>query len=81
MDRDTSHWTGLPKALANLVLNIARVGVSTVSLGNLFQYLIILTVGNFFLIFNLNFPSFSLYSLLSVLSLQFLMKSPSMASL
>lgn len=39
MSRDTSHWTGLPKALSNLALNTARTGASTASPGNLFHHL------------------------------------------
>lgn len=49
---------------------------STASLGNLFQYLATFTLKNFFPKSRLNFLPFSLYPLLLVLSLQFLMKSP-----
>ncbi|NXD71520.1 TRPC1 protein, partial [Eolophus roseicapillus] len=49
-----------PKALSNLALNTARDGAFTISLGSLFQWLTTLTVKNFLLISNLNFPCFSL---------------------
>lgn len=42
------------KALCSLDLNTARVRASATSLGNLFQC--VLSVKNFFLISNLNFP-------------------------
>lgn len=59
MGKDTSHWTRLFKVLSNLILNTARIGVSTTSLGNLFQSLTTLKMKIFFLILNLIFPSFS----------------------
>lgn len=39
MCRDSSHYIRLLKALSSLALNTVRVGASTTSLGNLFQYL------------------------------------------
>ncbi|KAK4831170.1 hypothetical protein QYF61_015640 [Mycteria americana] len=66
----------LLKAPSNLALNTSRDGASTASLGNLFQCLATLIVKNFFLISNLNLPSFSLKPLPLVLSLQALVKSP-----
>lgn len=39
MCRDSSHKTRLLKTLSSLALNAVRVGASTTSLGNLFQYL------------------------------------------
>lgn len=48
------------KTLPNLALNPARVGASTASLDNLFQYLTTPTVKNFFLISNLNLSFFNL---------------------
>uniref|UniRef100_A0A8B9FE65 Cilia- and flagella-associated protein 47 domain-containing protein n=1 Tax=Amazona collaria TaxID=241587 RepID=A0A8B9FE65_9PSIT len=64
-----------PNALSSLALNTARDGAFTTSLGKPFQYLSILTVKNFFLLSNLNFPCLSLNPLPLVLSLQSLMKS------
>ncbi|KAK4828307.1 LOW QUALITY PROTEIN: hypothetical protein QYF61_025319 [Mycteria americana] len=71
----------LLKAPSNLASNISRDGVPTTSLGNLFQCLTILILENFFLISNLNLPSFSLKPLTLVLSLHALVKSPSPAFL
>ena len=61
--------------------NASREGAATASLGNLFQCLTTLMVKNFFLIFDLNLPSFSLKPLPLVLSLRALVKSPSPAFL
>lgn len=61
MSRDTSHWIRLLKASSNLVFNTDRDGRSTISLGSLLS-LTSPPVNKFFLIFNLNFPSFSLYA-------------------
>jgi len=60
MGRDTFHQIRLLKAPSNLALNTAREGVFTVSLGNVFEGLTALTAKNFFLIPNVNLPSFSL---------------------
>ena len=60
MSRDIFHQTRLFKAASNLALNTAREGAATASLSNLFQCFTTLTVKNFFLISNLNLPSFSL---------------------
>ena len=81
MGRDTSHQNRLLKALSSLASNTCRDGASTASLGNLFQCLSTLIGKNFFLISNLNPPSFSLKPLTLVLSLHYLTKSPSPAFL
>ena len=60
MGRDTFHQTTLLKALSSLALNTAREGAVTASLGNLCQCLTTLMVKNFFLISNVNLPSFTL---------------------
>ena len=65
--RDTFHLIGLLKALSNLALNISREEASTTSLGNLFQCLTTFMVKNFFLIFSLNLPFFTLKPLALVL--------------
>ena len=57
--------TRLPRAIPSLALNASRDGVSTTSLGNLFQHATTLWVKNFFLISNLNLPCPSLTSALS----------------
>jgi len=49
--RDTFQWTNLLQAPFHLALNTSREGAATASLGNLI-------VKNFFLISNLNLPSF-----------------------
>ena len=77
MGRDTFHQTRLLQAPSNLALNTAREGAPTASLGNLFQGLTALIVKTFFLISNVNLPSFSLKSLPLVLSLRALMKNTS----
>jgi len=58
-------------------LNTYREGAATASLGNLCQCFTTLTVKNFFLISNLNLPSFILQPFPLVLSLHTLVKSPS----
>jgi len=74
-------WAGTPstrllKAPSNLALNTSREGASTAPLGNLFQCLTTLIVKKFFLISNLNLPSFSLKPLpLALLSLHAHVKS------
>lgn len=55
----------------NLALNTSSNEISTASLGNLFQCLTTLIVENFFLMSDLNLPSFSLKPLPLVLSLHF----------
>ena len=57
-------------------LNTSREGAATASLGNLCQCFTTLTVKNFFLISNLNLPSFSLKLFPLVLSLHTLWKVP-----
>jgi len=79
--RDTFHQTRLLRAPSNLASNTAREGAVTASLGSLGQGLTTLTVKNFFLILNLNLPSFSLKPLPLVLSLHVLTKTPSPAFL
>ncbi|KAK4829612.1 hypothetical protein QYF61_005739 [Mycteria americana] len=63
------HFQRLLKAPSNLALNTSKDGASTTSLGNLFQCLTTLIGKNFFLISNLNLPSFSLKPLPLALSL------------
>ena len=70
---DTYHKSRLLKAPSSLALNTSRTPAT--SLGNLFQCLTTLIVKNFFLLSNLNFPSFSLKPLLLVLSLHTLVKT------
>ena len=53
--RDTIHFTRFLKAPSNMTLNTSSKGVSTTSLGNLFQCLTTLRVKNFNLIPNLMF--------------------------
>ena len=77
MGRDPTHQTRVLQALSNLALSTAREGAVTASLGNVGQGLTTLTVKNFFLLSNLNLPSFSLKLLPLVLSLHALFKSPS----
>jgi len=60
MGRETLHQPRLLQALSNLGLNTAREGAARAFLGNLGQGLTTLRVKNFFLISNLNLPSFSL---------------------
>lgn len=48
IDRDTSHYTKLLKALSNLALNSDRIGAFTDSLSNMFQCLTTLKVQSFF---------------------------------
>jgi len=74
MGRDTFHQTRLLKAPSSLASNTAREGAATASLGSLCQRLTTLTVKNFFLISNLNLPSFSLKPLTCFLSLRALVK-------
>jgi len=77
MSRDIFHQPWLLRAPFSLALNTAREGAATASLGNLGQCLTTLMVKNFFLISNLNLPSFSLELFPLVLSLHTLVKSPS----
>jgi len=81
MGRDTFYQTRVLKVPSSLGLNTAREGATRASLGNLGQHITTLTVKNFFLISNLNLPSFSLKLLPLVLSLCVLVKSPSPAFL
>jgi len=60
MGRDIFHQLRLLRAPSSLALNTAREGEATASQGNLGQCFTILMVKNFFLISNLNLPSFSL---------------------
>jgi len=60
MSRDTFHQPRLLQAPSNLALNPAREGAATASLGTLGQGLTTVVVKNFFLISNLNLPSFIL---------------------
>jgi len=74
MGRDTFHQTRLLRAPSNPALNTAREGAATASVGNLFQCFTTLMVKNFFLISNLDLPSFSLEPFPLVLSLHTLVK-------
>jgi len=58
MSRDIFHQPRLLRAPSNLALDTAREGAATASLGNLGQCFTTLKVKNFFLISNLNLPSF-----------------------
>jgi len=73
--RDTFHQTRLLKAPAYPALNTTREGAATASLGKLCQGLTTLRVKKFFLLSNLNLPSFSLKSLPLVLLLHAFVKS------
>ena len=81
MGTDTFDYTRLLKALSNLALSTSREGAATASLGNLGQGLTTLRANNFFLLSNLNPPSFSLKPSPFVLSLHALVRSPSPAFL
>jgi len=76
MGRDPFPQPRVLQATSNLALNTAREGAATASLGNLGQCLTTLRVKNFFLVSNLNLPSFSLKPLPLVLSLHALVKGP-----
>jgi len=67
MSRDPFHQPGVLKAPSNLALNPAREGAATAPLGSLGQAFTTRRVKNFFLISNLNLPSFSLKPLPLVL--------------
>ena len=60
MSRDIFHQTRVLRAPSSLALNPAREEAATASLGNLGQCFTTLMGKNFFLISNLNPPSFSL---------------------
>jgi len=60
MGRDIFHQPRVLRAPSNLALSTAREGAATASLGNLGQGLTTLMGKNFFLIPDLNLPSFSL---------------------
>jgi len=75
MGRDAFHQTRLLKATFNLALNTVREGAATTSLSNLLQCLTTLIAENFFLVSNLNLPSFSLKPLSFVLLQEALLKS------
>lgn len=60
MCRDIFHYIKWLKAPSNLALNSSMDGVSTASLDNLFQCFTTLIIIFFFLIYNLNLPSFHL---------------------
>ena len=63
------------RAPSNLTLSACMDGASTTTPGNLFQCLTTLIVKNYFLIYSLNIPSFSLKLFPLALSLQTLLKS------
>ena len=74
MNRVTNSWIRLFWAPYSLNSNVSRDGVSTTSIGNLFQYLTTLVV-EVFLISSLNLPSFSLKPCPLVLSQHTSLKS------
>jgi len=63
------------RALSSLTFSVCRNGASTGSLGNLCHCLNTLTVRNFFLVFHLDLPAFSLKHFSVVMSQQALLKS------
>ena len=69
MGRDPFHQPRVLRALSSLALSPARERAATASLGSLGQGLTTLMGKNFFLISNLNLPSFSLEPFPLVLSL------------
>jgi len=69
MDRDTFKYSRLLKVPSNLALNNSGEGAAAIFLGNLFQCLTTLRVKKFFLLSNLNLPSFRLKLLPLVLPL------------
>jgi len=69
MGRDIFHQPRVLRAPSSLALNPAREGTATASLGSLGQGLTTLMGKNFFLISDLNLPSFSLEPFPLVLSL------------
>jgi len=79
MSRDPFHQPRVLRAPSNLALGTAREGAATASLGNLGQGLTTLMVKNFFLISDVNLPSFSLEPFPLLLSLHSHVNSPSPA--
>jgi len=77
MSRDIFHQPRVLRAPSSLALDTAREGAATASLGSLGQCFTTLMGKNFFLIPDLNLPSFSLQPFPLVLSLHTLVKSPS----
>jgi len=75
VSRDIFHQTRVLRAPSILALNPSREGAAPASLGNLGQGLTTLMGKNFFLMSNLNLPSFSLEPLPLVLLLHTLLKS------
>jgi len=59
MGRDIFHQPSMLRAPSNLTLSTAREGAATAPLGSLFWCLTTLMGKDFFLVFNLNLPSFS----------------------
>jgi len=74
MGRDPFHQPRVLPASSNLRLSPAKEGAATAPLGSLGQGLTALRGKNFFLVSNLNPPSFSLKPLPLVLSLHSLVK-------
>jgi len=74
MGKDPFRQPRVLRAPSNLAFNTAREGAATASLSNLGQGLPTLRVKNFFLVSNLNLPSFSLKP--SPLVLSILASSP-----
>lgn len=75
MGSNTFNQVMLLKDLSNLALNCSSDEASTTSQGNTFEGLTTMIRKNFYLIFNLNLPSFGIKLLTIVLSLQTLVKS------
>jgi len=75
MGRHIFHYIRLLKAPSQLTLNSSKEAASKTSLGILFQWFTTRIVKNFFLLSNLNLPSFTLKPLPLVLSLQVPLKS------
>ena len=71
----------MPQNPSNLALIASTDGAPTASLGNLCQSLTVISVNNFCLISNLNFPSFRSKPFLLVLSLSDHLKSQSLSCL
>ena len=75
MGRDIFHQPRVLQVPSNLALSTAGEEAATASLGNLGQGLTTFIVKNFFLLSNLNLPSFKLKPLPLVLSLHALVKN------
>lgn len=70
----------LSDPLSNHILKTSSHGDSTMSLGSLFQFMIVLAVNNFFLILTWNLSPWNLYPLLFVFSMWALVKRNTLSS-